>query len=154
MDCTDDSSSDVRDKNGIYLFEKFSIFNMNNSFSVNTNCDLCFFNECYLQGSDSFYGELDDCVVLGRQSKYKNINWKFPQTTKCPLDACRISCSSRNVAIKHFLNNHADTTTMCTVCDTLLSVQEIEKHCMAYHPNKAPLKLKPVSYRCFKIICI
>lgn len=58
---------------------------------------------------------------------------------------CGISCSSRDVALVHFRDIHADTSMVCVVCDMLFDdATKILNHYSSQHPNHLPPKLKDV----------
>lgn len=58
---------------------------------------------------------------------------------------CGISCSSRNVALVHFQDVHADTSMVCVACDMLFDdATKVLDHYSSQHPNRLPPELKKV----------
>lgn len=86
-------------------------------------------------------------VILGKCTKFREIKWQFPKIAKCPMDECRLSCSSRSIAFIHFCEVHANTSMACNVCDKLFSATNpspLLKHYRDHHPNGAIPNFKPV----------
>ncbi|XP_055297156.1 uncharacterized protein LOC129565878 [Sitodiplosis mosellana] len=84
----------------------------------------------------------NDFVTLGKLSAFKTpIKWQFPDTKHCPL--CGISCSTRNIALIHFRNTHADTSMVCVLCDILFcDAAQLLYHHALQHQNHLPPELK------------
>lgn len=99
----------------------------------------------FQRSADSKSHEFD--VILGESSVFEEINWRFPKTSKCPLEDCKLSCSSPAIAVMHFALQHAKTTMICIICDKLFPVENptsLLNHYEINHPTEALPKYKSV----------
>lgn len=46
--------------------------------------------------------------------------WQFPSTDNCPLNVCSKKFATRQIAIKHFRENHSKSVVWCFHCERLL----------------------------------
>lgn len=92
---------------------------------------------------------------------FQPVKWTFPNIDKCPIKECSENCTNRETAVKHFRDNHAALTTVCTVCDELfllsrplIHILNILIHYQEKHPNVKPPKLKSVILLLFLLLFI
>ncbi|XP_031628721.1 uncharacterized protein LOC116344364 isoform X2 [Contarinia nasturtii] len=67
--------------------------------------------------------------------------WSFPKSTGniCPIGVCKLKCASREDAINHFKDQHANHSVLCSICDKPISVRsnaDYKLHYQRLHPNK------------------
>lgn len=86
---------------------------------------------------DSENGEEDnDLITLTGCGQITQ--WRFPQTTRCPLRNCRADPGFRSLTIDHYRKRHAKNFTLCALCDKPVSAKQIWSVILHYrtkHPN-------------------
>lgn len=101
--------------------------------------------------------DYDMLVLLGGSSAFEKTLWHFPKTRKCPFNECGLTCSWRKVALQHFVEEHAGTTMVCFVCNTLFSAEsptELLHHYKNDHPSDMPPRLKSVIMHCAVVYAV
>lgn len=63
--------------------------------------------------------------------------WQFPRITWCPYRACSKSYKSRKDAMDHYLQQHAQTLVLCTLCEPQKPITNyvIPLHYATAHPG-------------------
>lgn len=84
-------------------------------------------------------------VALGMSSNLPIVVWRFPNSTDCPHIECENFFSTREIALKHFRDEHADNSMLCYVCKEIVSIQALPLHFEMNHPNHLTPKPKMVS---------
>lgn len=65
-------------------------------------------------------------VALGVEPNL--VVWRFPYTTKCPRRDCELSFQTREMALLHFRQEHAATSTVCHACKEVVSINADHSH--------------------------
>lgn len=84
----------------------------------------------------------DDLITLGELTQYENTVWKFAKTLNCPVRSCASKFSTRNLAIKHYRENHAMHSVLCKICDhpimLMMGPHHLDTHYHRLHPTVTP----------------
>lgn len=88
-------------------------------------------------------------ITLGELTEYSNTQWKFPDTTRCPLRSCKLKLRSRKKAIEHYRKKHADHAVLCELCNVplmlMLGTHHLNGHFQRKHPEEPlPKKIKSI----------
>lgn len=66
--------------------------------------------------------------------------WRFPQTSCCPVNGCGIQFGSRLDAIMHYEQRHAMNAVLCHLCNrpirTDVQSDALTRHFRKLHPNQ------------------
>lgn len=89
-----------------------------------------------------------DIVLLGENTKYPTMKWRFPDTIKCP----KVYCSwyfrfghfrfGRTAAMKHYREVHAKNDLLCVECNALISMTS-QNDLINHYEKKHPTALIP-----------
>lgn len=96
----------------------------------------------------------DDIIVLGENTKYPTMKWRFPDTVHCPKTYCSKYFSGwnspaicRKAAMLHYCKEHAKNDLLCIECNKLISMSSqhnLIQHYQRKHPS-APIPLPTTS---------
>lgn len=93
--------------------------------------------------------KISDLIVVGELTGYKTDVWQFPDRLSCPLRSCRLTFDTRELAIVHYTESHAQHVAMCPVCKVpkylLYGPHHLESHYKRMHPTLSPpVKVKQI----------
>lgn len=80
----------------------------------------------------------DDVIIIGENTKYAPMRWRFPRTKNCPKVYCNKYFESRHATMQHYYKMHAKNDLLCEECDTLISMtgqHNMINHFQRKHPN-------------------
>lgn len=80
----------------------------------------------------------DNIVLLGENTKYPTMKWRFPKTNNCPKVYCNKYFESQYATMQHYSKVHAKSDLLCEECDTLISMtgqHNMINHFQRKHPN-------------------
>lgn len=102
---------------------------------------------------DSFSIEnADDIIILGENTPYTPMKWRFPNTNNCPKVYCNRWFENRYAARLHYCKEHAKNDLLCVECNTLISMtgqQNMVNHYQRKHPNTSiPMPNASASVEC------
>lgn len=89
----------------------------------------------------------DDFVIIGENTKYEPMAWRFPRTRTCPKVYCNKYFESRHAAMQHYSKMHAKIDLLCEECNTLISMSgqhNMINHFQRKHPD-SPIPMPTVS---------
>lgn len=85
----------------------------------------------------------DDLILLGEDTDYPQMEWRFPDINGCPKMYCTAIFDDRFFAMAHYRVVHAKTDLLCLECNTLISMNnpdDLIRHYERKHPSApAPL---------------
>lgn len=90
-----------------------------------------------MRSSGFFYEEIDDIITLEGLNQTRQ--WKFPDSTRCPLDLCRREFGYRAEAINHFKQRHARNAYYCSTCEEPIEVHrqdDVQDHNRRMHRHE------------------
>lgn len=94
-------------------------------------------------------GNEDNVVILGENTKYPPMKWRFPHTDTCPKVYCNKYFESRHATQLHYYKVHAKNDLLCKECDLLISMtgqNNMINHYQRKHPNlPIPMPIASVS---------
>lgn len=101
------------------------------------------------QDSSNDAEKISDLITLGELTAYETGVWQFPDKLECPLRSCHLKFDTRELAILHYTQLHAQHTALCKICNVpqflLCGPHHMESHYKRVHPNATfPPKVREI----------